>query len=65
MIDLFLESEVAAAKKIVATAESYNQAKIIQEKIITENVMRRIASETGQPNDRKYMAYRLLFLATQ
>ena len=36
----------------------------IRDEIITDEVMKRIDGETGQENDRRYMAYRLEYVAS-
>lgn len=55
-VDLFTQDEVRRAKgaSIAAVAE-----------IITPAVMSRIDAETGQQNDARYMAYRLMYIASR
>lgn len=62
-IDLFTETEIRAAKKIMQNTATPHEA--IVEKVVTEEVMARIDAETGQPNDRSYVAYRLEYIASQ
>ncbi len=54
-IDLFTAEEIKAAKG--------RDADYIVEHVVTEEVMRRIDRVTGQENLRRYMAYRLQYLA--
>lgn len=61
MIDLFTEDEVQRAKTILK-ASSTPHARILDE-IVTDEVMQRINRDTGQENDRRYMAYRLEYVA--
>ncbi len=64
-IDLFTAAEVQRAKDIIATSMDGVQASSrIREEIITDEVMKRIDGETGQENDRRYMAYRLKYVAS-
>lgn len=66
MIDLFTEDEVRRAKDVVKTSMDSVQAhRRIYEAIVTDEVMARIDTHTGQANDRRYMAYRLEYLACQ
>lgn len=63
--DLFTELEVQRAKDIIATSRDTPQiSQRIFDEIITDEVMKRIDKETGQTNDRKYMAYRLEYVAS-
>lgn len=64
-IDLFTAAEVQRAKDIIATSMDGAQASSrIRDEIITDEVMKRIDGETGQENERRYMAYRLEYVAT-
>lgn len=60
-IDLFTTKEVEAAKSIVRKGGG---APEIAESVVTPSVMHRIDKQTGQTNDRRYMAYRLMFVAS-
>ena len=65
MIDLFTAAEVQRAKDIIATSMDGAQVSSrIRDEIITDEVMKRIDGETGQENDRRYMAYRLEYVAS-
>ena len=65
MIDLYTEDEVKRAKDIIATSrDSAQVSQRIRDEIVTDEVMERIDRETGQKNDRRYMAYRLEYVAT-
>ena len=65
MIDLYTEGEVKRAKDIIATSrDSAQVSQRIRDEIITDEVMKRIDGETGQENDRRYMAYRLEYVAS-
>lgn len=55
-IDLFTQDEVRRAKGATIDAAV---------KIITPAVMSRIDAETGQTNDARYMAYRLMYIASR
>lgn len=63
MIDLFTEDEVSRAKSLLRN-QSNPHYRILEE-IVTAEVMQRIDDETGQKNDRDYMAYRLEYVAGQ
>ena len=64
-IDLFTRDEVQRAKDIIATSMDGAQVSSrIRDEIITDEVMKRIDGETGQENDRRYMAYRLEYVAS-
>ncbi len=64
-IDLFTRDEVQRAKDIIATSrDSVQVSSRIRDEIITDEVMKRIDGETGQENDRRYMAYRLEYVAS-
>ena len=64
-IDLFTAAEVQRAKDIIATSRDSAQAsQRIRDEIVTEEVMERINHESGQENDRRYMAYRLEYVAS-
>ena len=56
-VDLFTTKEVEAAKSIVRSGGSATQ---IAAMVVTPKVMHRIDKQTGQTNDRRYMAYRLM-----
>lgn len=58
MIDLFTEDEVQRAKTILKSSHT----RILGE-IVTDEVVQRINRDTGQENDRRYMAYRLEYVA--
>lgn len=60
-IDLFTADEVRRAKKIMQ--RSLIAMPTIRDQIVTEEVMERINRETGQQNNRDYMAYRLEYIA--
>ena len=62
MIDLFTESEVRRAQAALKDGGVVNQ-KLYN--VVTEKVMQRIDEQTGQQNDRRYMAYRLEYIATK
>lgn len=62
-IDLFTADEVKRAKKLMR--ETATPHARIRDDIITEEVMTRIDRETGQPNNRGYVAYRLEYIASQ
>lgn len=64
-IDLFTEEEVRRAKKIIAEAKEATPHNRLRDEVVTEEVMQRIDQETGQQNDRNYMAYRLEYIAGQ
>lgn len=55
--DLFTEKEVEAARKILDHTDR------VHDEIVTPEVMERINRETGQENDRRYMTYRLIYVA--
>lgn len=57
MFDLFTLEELRAAK-----GKDFDH---IFNVIVTEEVMERIAKATGQSNDRRYMSYRLEYLANK
>ena len=64
-VDLFTSDELKRAKGIIATSRDSAQAsQRIRDEIVTEEVMERINRESGQENDRRYMAYRLEYVAT-
>lgn len=64
-IDLFTAEEVQRAKDIIATSRDTPQiSQRIHDEIVTDEVMKRIDKQTGQANDRKYMAYRLEYVAS-
>ncbi|MBS1982840.1 MAG: hypothetical protein JST16_01605 [Bdellovibrionales bacterium] len=60
MIDLFTESEVRRAQAVLKDGGVVNQ-KLYN--VVTEKVMQRIDEQTGQQNDRRYMTYRLEYIA--
>lgn len=60
-IDLFTRDEVQRAKTIMRDGPTPH-ARILDE-IVTDEVMQRINRDTGQENDRRYMAYRLEYVA--
>lgn len=60
--DLFTRKEIEAAKSIVRKGGSATE---IASAIVTPSVMQRIDKQTGQANDRRYMAYRLMYVAGQ
>lgn len=62
MIDLFTEDEVQRAKTILKSS-STPHTRILDE-IVTDEVVQRINRDTGQENDRRYMAYRLEYVAS-
>lgn len=62
-IDLFTEDEVRRARKLLQESAIPHQA--ILDTIITDEVMARIDLSTGQRNDRRYMAYRLEYVAAR
>ena len=64
MIDVFTEDEVRRAKDVLKTSmDSVQVHRRVYEAIVTDEVMARIDTHTGQANDRHYMAYRLEYLA--
>ena len=64
MIDLFTDREVQAARVILKSSHDSVQAhRRILNEIVTDEVMARIDADTGQPNSRDYMAYRLGYIA--
>lgn len=62
-IDLFTEDEVRRARKLLQESAIPHQA--ILDTIVTDEVMARIDLSTGQRNDRRYMAYRLEYVAAR
>ena len=65
-LDLFTAAEVQRAKDIIANSRDSAQAsQRIRDEIVTEEVMERINRESGQENDRRYMAYRLEYIASE
>ena len=62
-IDLFTEDEVLRARKLLQESAIPHQA--ILDTIVTDEVMARIDLSTGQRNDRRYMAYRLEYVAAR
>lgn len=58
-IDLFTDTEVKAAQEILNTSPIWEVNHKILNDVVTEETMARIDRETGQQNDRLYMAYRL------
>lgn len=62
MIDLFTEDEVQRAKTIMRDNTTPHSR--IYDEIITDEVMKRINRDTGQENGRRYMAYRLEYVAS-
>ena len=65
-VDLFTSDELKRAKDIIATSRDSAQAsQRIRDEIVTEEVMERINRESGQENDRRYMAYRLEYIAAE
>ena len=64
MIDFFTDAEVQAARVILKSSHDSVQAhrRVINE-VVTEKVMDRIDTATGQENSRDYMAYRLEYIA--
>lgn len=63
MIDLFTEDEVQRAKTTLKSSSVTSHSRILDE-IITDEVAQRINRDTGQENDRRYMAYRLEYVAS-
>lgn len=64
-IDLFTRDEVQRAKTILSSSmDTVQKNKRLRDEIITDEVMQRIDCETGQKNDRRYMAYRLEYVAS-
>lgn len=64
-IDLFTRDEVQRAKTILSSSmDSVQKNKRLRDEIVTDEVMERIDRETGQKNDRSYMAYRLEYVAS-
>ena len=61
MIDLFTRGEVRHARTILAAGGLVN--KKLHDDVLTEDVMQRINEQTGQENNRRYMAYRLEYVA--
>ena len=61
-IDLFTRDEVQRAKTIMRDNTTPHNR--IHDEIITDEVMKRINRDTGQENDRRYMAYRLEYVAS-
>ena len=65
-VDLFTTDELKRAKDIIATSrDSAQVSQRIRDEIITDEVMERINRESGQENDRRYMAYRLEYIASE
>jgi hypothetical protein len=62
-IDLFTHDEVCRAREAISRYSVPSQ--YIYDNIVTDKVMDRINKATGQTNDRRYMAYRLEFVASQ
>lgn len=66
MIDLFTADEVQRARNLRRVClDSVQLHRRIYDDIVTDETMARIDRETGQTNDRKYMAYRLEAIITQ
>ena len=64
-VDLFTSDELKRAKDIIATSrDSAHASQRIRDEIVTDEVIERINHETGQENDRRYMAYRLEYVAS-
>ena len=61
MIDLFTEDEVQRAKAIMRDGPTPHTR--ILDEIISDETMQRINRDTGRENDRRYMAYRLEYVA--
>lgn len=61
MIDLFTEDEVQRAKTILKSSNTPSAR--IRDEIVTDEVVQRINRDTGRENDRRYMAYRLEYVA--
>lgn len=58
--DVFTLDEVQRAKRIIlASMDGRQRHSRILDEIVTEEALDRINRETGQQNDRSYMAYRL------
>lgn len=65
-VDLFTSDELKRAKAIIATSRDTAQvSQRIHDEIITDEAMERINRESGQTNDRRYMAYRLEYIAAE
>ena len=64
-IDVFTPEEVKQAKKIIAHSQNGVVHQQLYDEVVTDDVMKRIDSETGQENVRSYMAYRLEYIAGQ
>ena len=62
-IDVFTPEEVERAAEIVREEDLGRLVSRLKNEIVTEEVMARIDRETGQENDRRYMAYRLEWVA--
>ena len=64
-IDLFTAAEVQRAKDIITTSrDRAHVSQRIRDEAVTDETMERINRETGQENDRRYMAYRLEYVAS-
>lgn len=64
-IDLFTRDEVQRAKTILKSSHDSAQAsQRILDEIVTDEAMQRVNRDTGQENDRRYMAYRLEYVAS-
>ena len=61
-VDLFTRKEIESAKSIVRKGGSADE---VASAVVTPSVMQRIDKRTGQTNDRRYMAYRLMHVAGQ
>ena len=63
MIDLFTDGEIRRARAILRKAGAGSAHVQLMEYVVTAEVMERINRQTGQENDRSYLAYRLEFVA--
>lgn len=61
MIDLFTDAEVKHAQAIMRNGGIVHQK--LHDDVVTDEVMQRIGEQTGQENNRRYMAYRLEYIA--
>lgn len=61
MIDLFTKDEVRRAQAIMRNGGLVHQK--LYDDVVTDEVMQRIGEQTGQENNRRYMAYRLEYIA--
>lgn len=62
MIDLFTDAEVKHAQAIMRNGGIVHQK--LYDDVVTDEVMQRINEQTGEENNRQYMAYQLEYITT-